>query len=151
MTTNSTSRLHQAVLLGKQLDKNQSTISEDDQLYQDAIQRVDITSINEDDVDTSDKGSFGNRQIEFIQDVYHIPEKPAADVSQPIGLLTQSDLANYIAFRKGELLTFRYHNGTAGACKYEAKKNGQNDYNCEYDWSDQLIQELIDEGACKLH
>lgn len=100
--------------------------------------------------DVSDKGQFGNRQVEFSQDVYYIPDAPAGDNSQPIGIITQSDLNNYVIFRKNDRLTFRYKEGTSGSCKYEAKKNGQSDYGCDFDWSDALIQELIDEGSCKL-
>lgn len=99
---------------------------------------------------TDDKGLFGSRQIEFVQDVYHIPQKPAGDYTQPVGLLTQRDLTNYVAYRKGDRLTFRYASGDAGNNHYTARKNGQSDFTKEFDWSDGLIQELIDEGACKL-
>lgn len=102
------------------------------------------------DVDITDKGMFGGRQIEFVQEVYYVPKNPTGDVSQPIGILTQSDLNNYCIFRKNDRLSFKYESGDAGKGSYSAKKNGQEEYTTEFDWSDALIQELIDEGACKL-
>lgn len=141
--------------------EQQKTNLTDDEILAKAIQSVDnkqddsTSNVNEADEGTDlpvadDRGMFGGRQVEFAQEVYHVPDNPAGDETQPVGLLTQSDLNNYCVFRKGDRLTFRFTGGTSGACKYEAKKNGQADYTCEYDWSDALIQELIDEGACKL-
>ena len=117
-------------------------------LYELAVAAVDAASNVQPDI--SDKGSFGNRQIEFVQEVYYIPDAPAGDHTQPVGLITQSDLNNYVIFRKNDRLTFRYKEGTSGSSNYEAKKNGQTDFATDFDWSDALIQELIDEGACKL-
>jgi hypothetical protein len=98
----------------------------------------------------SDKGMFGGRQAKFKQNVWKIPSAPAGDQSQPVGLLTQSDLDNYVAFRKDDRLTFTYKDGSAGACCYEAKRGGSDTQASEYEWTDGLIQELIDEGALEL-
>ena len=133
------------------------TLSEEDAILANAIKVVEqknATTSTDGGApaapNTDDKGVFGNRQIEFTQDVYHIPKNLSGDKSQPVGLLTQSDLTNYVVYRKGDRLTFRYRDGDAGACKYEAKRNGEEEYKCDFDWSDGLIQELIDEGASKL-
>lgn len=143
--------LKEAIQLAQQLPTPQKHIkTSDDVLFELAVAQVDGKTEKSDDFDSSDKGLFGNRQIEFTQDVHYIPNKPSGDVSQPVGLLTQSDLNNYRYFHKGDRLSFRYKEGTSGACTYEAKKSGQSDYNCDFDWTDALIQELVDEGACKL-
>lgn len=160
-------------------EANDGDLSEEDLILQRAMQQVDqkhaeadeppveesVEEQNDDEViveadedekepeanpNTDDKGLFGNRQIEFVQDVYYLPKELGGDKSQPVGLLTQKDLNNYVAFRKGDRLTFRYLKGDAGACTYEAKRNGHENFQCDFDWSDGLIQELIDESAAKL-
>jgi hypothetical protein len=135
----------------------QTIISEQERTYQQALKKVlgsiPVVEQAEEAKQTPtnhDKGMFGNRQVEFTGDVYHIPSAPANDLSQPTGLLTQKDLTNYCVFRKNDRLTFKYVSGDAGNCQYEAKKNGHDTFSREYKWCDGLIQELIDEGACKL-
>ncbi len=107
-------------------------------------------NIDDADSDTTDKGLFGGRQIEFKQDVYRIPDKPSGDVSQPIGLLTQSDLNNYVLFKKGDRLSFKWKGGTSGQAVYDVVRNGDITVEANIEWSDPLIKELEDEGAISL-
>ena len=111
---------------------------------------VDVAAPDVDVTDTGDKGQYGSRQVEFKQDVYRIPETPTGDVSQPIGLLTQSDLNNYVLFKKGDRLTFKWVSGEAGTAKYDAVRNGDVSVDANIEWTDALIRELEDEGALTL-
>lgn len=100
--------------------------------------------------DNTDKGTYGSRQVEFKQDVWRIPDKPSGDVSQPVGLLTQADLNNYVLFKKGDRLNFKWKSGTAGQAKYDAVRNGDVSVDANIVWTDALIRELEDEGALDL-
>ena len=161
MSNNKSSLLQQAAKIAATKPAIvQQQISEQDRIYQQAVKKVIGTTVVEADesseqdtksTSSHDKGMFGNRQVDFLQDVYHVPQSPANDQTQPTGLLTQKDLNNYCVFRKGDRLTFNYVSGDAGNCHYEAKKNGQDKFSREFKWCDGLIQELIDEGACKLN
>jgi hypothetical protein len=132
--------------------------SVEDRIFKEAVSKVlgeDASTDKSDpsktfDMSSENKGHFGGRQITFKQDVYRLPEKPAGDHTQPVGLLTQSDLQNYVLFRKSDRLNFQYVSGTAGQCSYEYKKNGTDEYSSEIPFSDAVIQELIDDGACDL-
>lgn len=99
--------------------------------------------------DVSDKGLFGGRRLVMKQSVWRLPKNPAGDESQPVGLLTQSDLDNYIYLHKGDRLSFKYKSGSSGACCYTVSK-GAAEFGADIEWSDALIQELIDEGAAEL-
>lgn len=132
--------------------------SSEDELYQQALAKAKAKlNIQEADeyglpatVDATDKGMFGGRQVRFKEEVYKIPETPAGDASQPVGILTKADLNNYTLFRKDDRLSFKYKEGTAGACCYTATRSGSGEEVDCCDWTDGLIQELIDEGAIEL-
>lgn len=115
-----------------------------------AIDNLDNTDNSEPDYSSDNKGHFGGRSVSFKQDVYRIPEKPAGDHTQPVGLLTQSDLQNYVIFRAKDRLSFKYVSGTAGQCTYEYKKNGTDSFIRDIAFSDAVIQELVDDGALEL-
>lgn len=156
--------LQEAILRSRQLtyvnDASPASVASktpEEQRIADAIAKVNaklgivmVEAEDDNDPAMSDKGMFGGRQVRFKQNVWKIPSAPAGDVSQPIGLLTQSDLDNYVAFRKDDRLTLKYKDGSAGSCCYVAKRNGSDTEVSEYEWSDGLIQELIDEGALEL-
>lgn len=100
--------------------------------------------------DSTDKGLYGGRQVEFKQDVYRIPQTPSGDVSQPVGLLTMQDLNNYVLFKKGDRLNFKWKGGTSGQATYEVTRNGDVGIDVDIEWTDPLIRELEDEGAITL-
>lgn len=99
--------------------------------------------------DVSDKGLFGGRRVVMKQNIWRLPKNPAGDESQPVGILTQSDLDNYIYLHKGDRLSFKYKTGSTGACCYVVSK-GAAEFGSDIEWTDALIQELIDEGAAEL-
>ncbi len=149
-----------AKLQSKPKDEVVETLTGDDKVLADAIAKAEaklkITEAErQEDAATPnsashDKGMFGNRQVKFKQNVWKIPKKPAGDVSQPTGILTQSDLDNYVLYRKDDRLTFKYTEGSSGACCYSANRSGSGEENGNIKWTDALIQELIDEGALEL-
>lgn len=128
-------------------------LSEDTGRFERAGARPDSNVLSGSDLDDQildNKGHFGGRSISFKQDVYRIPEKPSGDHTQPVGLITQSDLHNYVIFRKNDRITFKYESGTSGNCDYQYKKNGSDSFIDDIAFSDAVIQELIDDGACEL-
>lgn len=154
--------LSEAIARAKNVDSTERAfkiretgITDEDRLYQDALAKVNakrnvMEAEDEQGIDASDKGMFGGRQVRFKEEVYKMPQNPTGDASQPIGILTKSDLNNYVLFRKDDRLSFKYKEGTSGACCYEATRHGSGEEVDCCEWSDALIQELIDEGAMEL-
>lgn len=146
-----------------EIEEKSSVVQTEDDVFAEAVAKaketLNLSEASYDDdakaeeahaADSTDKGTYGSRQVEFKQDVYRIPDKPAGDVSQPVGLLTQSDLSNYIIFKKGDRLNFKWKSGTAGQAKYDAVRNGDVSVDANIVWTDALIRELEDEGALDL-
>jgi len=155
--------LKDAVLRAKQFESTPKTsvatdpvLTGDDKIFAEAVKKAKLNEMerkNDEATPNSashDKGMFGSRQCKFKQNVWKIPQKPTGDVSQPTGILTQSDLDNYVLYRKDDRLTFKYKSGSAGACVYTASRSGSGEEGGDIKWSDALIQELIDEGALEL-
>lgn len=146
----------------------QEVAKTDDELFADAVAKAKVKlNINEADEtdpatdaaseeapegadDSTDKGLYGGRQVEFKQDVYRLPDNPSGDVSQPVGLLTMQDLNNYILFKKGDRLNFKWNGGTSGQATYDVTRNGGVGIDADVEWTDPLIRELEDEGAITL-